>query len=227
GRGMHRWVWDLRYAAPLSVTHGYPISAVPHATPRGPEGPIALPGSYRIRLTVDGRKFEAPLTLRQDPRVPLAAGALEEQLRLATQLGALLTESSRALLAAQSQQAQLKALGTGGAAAQAVRDYATRLAAVAGPGKGEAEPAPPARLPDVQQHLATLYMEVTRADAAPTAAQLAATQASERALAPLLAEWQKLQADLPALNQGLRAAKLAPIRAQLPPPRDPNVADED
>src|SRR5262249_12374342 len=49
--GMHRWVWDLRYPAPVAVTHGYPISAVPHATPRQPQGPLAVPGNYRVRLT--------------------------------------------------------------------------------------------------------------------------------------------------------------------------------
>ena len=47
---------------PRSVTRGYPISAVPHATPAGPEGPVALPGNYLVRLNVDGRHFEAPLT---------------------------------------------------------------------------------------------------------------------------------------------------------------------
>jgi len=30
--GMHRWVWDLHYPAPLSTRHEYPISAVLHAT---------------------------------------------------------------------------------------------------------------------------------------------------------------------------------------------------
>jgi photosystem II stability/assembly factor-like uncharacterized protein len=231
-RGMHRWVWDLRYAAPVSVTHGYPISAVPHATPRGPEGPLALPGSYRVRLSVDGRQLEAPLTVTEDPRVTLPAGALEEQLRLATQLAALLSDSSRALLAAQSQQAQLKALGADGAAAAVVHDYAARLAALAGPAKDEdntpqESTTPPLLLPEVQEHIATLYTEVTRADGAPTAAQLAATRSSERELAPLLESWRKLEAELPELNRRLRAAKLAPIRAELPPPRDLNVADEE
>src|SRR5262249_15679507 len=37
--GMHRWVWDLRYATPNSTQHEYPISAVPHKTPRNPRGP--------------------------------------------------------------------------------------------------------------------------------------------------------------------------------------------
>ena len=81
---MHRWVWDLRYAAPVTTTRGYPISAVPMATPRGPEGPLALPGNYLVRLTVDGRRFEAPLTVKADPRVQLPPEALADQLHLAT-----------------------------------------------------------------------------------------------------------------------------------------------
>ena len=44
--GMHRWVWDLHYAAPTSLRHEYPISAVPRDTPRSPLGPNALPGEY-------------------------------------------------------------------------------------------------------------------------------------------------------------------------------------
>ncbi|MFN7993688.1 MAG: glycoside hydrolase [Bryobacteraceae bacterium] len=58
--GMHRWVWDLQYAAPESLGHGYPISAVPHDTPRGPQGPHALPGPYSIRLTAGGKALTAP-----------------------------------------------------------------------------------------------------------------------------------------------------------------------
>jgi photosystem II stability/assembly factor-like uncharacterized protein len=229
GEGMHRWVWDLRYAAPVSVTHGYPISAVPHATPRGPQGPLALPGSYRVRLTVDDQHFEAPLVVRPDPRVALPSGALEQQLRLARRLAALLTESSRTVLAAQSEQAQLKSLAPAGAAADAVHAYAQRLTELLGPETKGEEPgaSSSAALPDVQEHIATLYAEVTRGDGVPTAAQLSATDGAERALTPLLGDWQKLQADLPELNQRLRAAKLAAIRADLPPPRDVNLADEE
>ena len=108
--GMHRWVWDLRYAAPLAVVRGYPISAVPHATPRQPEGPLAVPGNYRVRLTYDGQRLEAPLTLKPDPRVRATAEALARQLALATRLADLLTQSSRAVLTAQSMAAQLKSL---------------------------------------------------------------------------------------------------------------------
>jgi hypothetical protein len=230
--GMHRWVWDLRYAAPFATTRGYPISAVPHATPRGPGGPLALPGRFLVRLTVEGRRFEAPLTVKADPRVRLPTGALEDQWRLATELARLLSESSRALLAAKSEQAQLKALAPAGATAEAVRAYQARLAELSGSTdkKVDKEPeqtAPKRLLPEVQGDIATLYTEVTRGDAAPTAAQLSATETARGSLSGLLSAWQQLQVDLAALNIRLRAAKLAPIRAELPPPRDRNAADED
>jgi len=222
--GVHRWVWDLRYAAPVSSTRGYPISAVPHATPQVPEGPLALPGRYLVRLTAEGRRFEVPLTVKVDPRVALPAGALEDQLRLATGLAQLLSESSRTLLAARSEQAQLKALAPSGATADALHAWGTRLAELLGSSdKKEGE----ILLPALQGRIATLYTEVTRGDAAPTAAQASAAATAQREFTAIAGSWQRLQADLAALNATLRAAKLAPIRAELPPPRDLNAADEE
>jgi hypothetical protein len=245
--GMHRWVWDLHYPAPLTLTHSYPISAVPHATPRQPQGPLAVPGSYRVRLTVDGQRLEAPLTLKPDPRVRASADALARQLSVATNLAALLTQSSQALLTARSEEAQLKALAPAGAVAEAVRRYQARLGGLTGSAEqkpadaGTAEAKPPAgpagaapapavpqpNLKDAQEQIAGLYAEVTRGDGAPTAAQLAATATVQGRLEGLMGTWQKLQADLPDLNRQLKAAKLTPIRTDLAPPRNGDLADED
>jgi photosystem II stability/assembly factor-like uncharacterized protein len=237
--GMHRWIWDLRYAAPLAVVHGFPMSAVPHATPRQPEGPLAVPGNYRVRLAYDGQHLEAPLTLNPDPRVTATAEALAQQLALAMKLADLLTQSSRAVLTAQSVEAQLKALTPAGAALEAVHSFQGHLAALTGsaepkPADAKAQPAAPQpgappqpNLKEVQEQIAGLYAELTRGDGAPTAAQLAAATTVEGTLAPLMGTWQKLQADLPDLNKRLTAAKLAPIRTDLAPPRDANIADEE
>ena len=72
--GHHRWVWDLRYAAPPVSSREYPISAVPGRTPPEPEGPLVLPGTYTAALTVDGRTLTRPLTVAMDPRVKASAG---------------------------------------------------------------------------------------------------------------------------------------------------------
>lgn len=58
--GMHRWVWDLRAAAPTATHYEYPISAAPHRTPLQPQGPLVLPGTYTLRLTVDGQSESIP-----------------------------------------------------------------------------------------------------------------------------------------------------------------------
>jgi photosystem II stability/assembly factor-like uncharacterized protein len=231
--GMHRWVWNLRYAAPVSTTHGYPISAVPYATPREPQGPLALPGSYVVRLTVDGRKLEQPLTVKADPRVQLPANALADQLRLATELAGLLSESSQTLLAAQSEQAQLKALKPAGDAARAVSDYQARLAALMesqdekGDQGGKPPGKPDVQLSAVQGRVSALYAELLRGDAPPTAAQLTATASLRESLGALLAGWRKLQGELPDLNRQLKSSGLTPVRADLAPPRDLNAADRE
>ncbi len=64
---------------PLSMRHEYPIAAVPHDTPRGPLGPTVLPGTYRVRLTVDGKPCTAPLTVKMDPRVKNTACRFAEE----------------------------------------------------------------------------------------------------------------------------------------------------
>jgi hypothetical protein len=214
-RGMHRWIWNLHYPDPVTTTRGYPISAVPHATPQEPQGPRALPGSYLVRLTVDGRRIETPLTVKPDPRVTVPAGALEAQFQLASSLAELLTDSSRTLLAAQSEHGQLQALIAKRPADPAIANYDKRLS----------ELLPP--LEEVQSHSETLYKDVLPGDAAPTVALISASEAVQKKAAPLLQTWNQLQSELPALNRKLRSAGLTPVRPELAPPRDLNVADEE
>lgn len=91
--GMHRFVWDLREAPPRSLEEDLPISAVPHDTPRVPQGPLVVPGRYSVRLDVDGRRFDRMLDIAMDPRVSISARALEAQYVLARLLAALMDRS--------------------------------------------------------------------------------------------------------------------------------------
>jgi photosystem II stability/assembly factor-like uncharacterized protein len=83
--GMHRFVWDLHLPAPVAERE-YPISAVPHDTPKEPRGPTVLPGVYTARLTVDGKVLTRPLTVKMDPRVKAGMPALEKRWAAATRL---------------------------------------------------------------------------------------------------------------------------------------------
>lgn len=55
--GAHRLVWNLRHARPKAVEYKYSIAASwTDGTPVLPDGPLALPGEYRVSLLVDGAK---------------------------------------------------------------------------------------------------------------------------------------------------------------------------
>ncbi len=95
--GMHRWVWDLRLRPPDSLTHTYPISAIFHDTPRYPLGPWVLPGEYSVKLTIDGKTYTQPLTVKMDPRNKTGLVGLTEQFTLATKAWAAVNESYAAI----------------------------------------------------------------------------------------------------------------------------------
>ncbi|HZH39486.1 MAG TPA: hypothetical protein VFD85_00660 [Gemmatimonadales bacterium] len=79
--GLNRINWDIRYDNPPAFNHNYAqvMSAIPHETPYTPEGPLALPGVYTVRLTVNGRSYSQTLTVRNDPRSPASAADLQAQ----------------------------------------------------------------------------------------------------------------------------------------------------
>ncbi|HET9011526.1 MAG TPA: hypothetical protein VFN38_06895, partial [Gemmatimonadaceae bacterium] len=94
--GMHRFVWDLRYLAPAVQRFEYPIAAIYRNTPREPRGPWALPGTYTVRLTANGRTVSQPLVVRMDPRVKTPAAGLARQFALASELAAAIGRSASA-----------------------------------------------------------------------------------------------------------------------------------
>jgi len=85
-KGMHRFIWDLRQAPPQAIERDYPISAVYKATPLEPLGVLVVPGTYMVKLTIDGRTFTAPLTVKLDPRVKMTPIGLREQYTAASRL---------------------------------------------------------------------------------------------------------------------------------------------
>jgi hypothetical protein len=48
-------------------------------TPASPEGPLALPGTYTVKLTVDGKSYTQPLVVTNDPRSPAPGADLRAQ----------------------------------------------------------------------------------------------------------------------------------------------------
>jgi photosystem II stability/assembly factor-like uncharacterized protein len=215
GAGMHRWAWDLRYPPPTSLQQQYPISAVPHDTPRTPLGPLALPGQYTARLTASGHTSTAPLTVKVDPRGNTPAEGIEQQFNLEMRLASELTASSEAVTQAHSVLDELHKMGTqpGGGLAESVKAFERKVETVLrGPTPAGAGPEQEPTLNAENAAVGTLYGSVGQADAAPTAAQVQAAEEAEHGLSAAMKRWDEIrQSDLPALNRQLKSANLPEI----------------
>jgi len=132
--GGHRMNWDLRYSTPPALFFDQSSGAVPEDTPWVPQGPMALPGDYEVKLTVDGVSYSQPVSLQQDPRLDhsiVSQDAMRRQLALSQKIIALLSASKNAYGQANGLDAQLAALH-GAAASGFVKTQRSRIAELAG-----------------------------------------------------------------------------------------------
>jgi hypothetical protein len=235
--GLNRFVWDLRYAHPQALPYNYYGSlidyteytladhAIPGETPRDqPQGPLVIPGSYSVALTVGGRQYRQPLEIRLDPRVQVSQAALAGQLDLEkriweqmaisyhafNQVRALRSEVSkrRKQLAAEAQ--AYDASGVVGL----LDTLDGKLVAVGGGTRTDPGLGP------VNRDLARLATMVQSADAEPSRTAREAAAESCRALNKNLALWRQVNShEMPALNEMLKKANatLLPVEASIPP----------
>jgi photosystem II stability/assembly factor-like uncharacterized protein len=216
--GMHRVSWDLHYE-PITEGGGRGGNAIPHHTYPSVNSPWAPPGSYTVRLTVDGQHYTQPLPLHLDPRVKTPAIGL-------TQLSTLTKEmydGARKLHAAAEQgRALAAALQQAGPDAAALEKTVTALAPPppAGGrggfggfgGRGRGGPAGPPTLDSASAAMLGAAMGMQAADAAPTGRDVQACAAARRESAAVLAKWNRIATvDLPALNAKRKAAGQPPI----------------
>ena len=226
--GMHRWVWDLRYASPRSAKRGFPISAVPGDTPQEPLGPPANVGDYRVRLNVGAHQWEQALTVIADPRVKIGTEGFAAQFDLARRLATALDASTGALFEARAIRAQLQGLSERADASLAgqIRSLDSRIAALLEP--ADAGAAPARNLQRLNGDFATLYAQVADVDAAPTAAQVSETELALKDWSGLEAGWRGLRdGDIAELNRQLAKMRLPRVRADMEPPRNLDFADEE
>jgi len=233
GAGMHRWIWELHYPPPATTRHDFPISAIPHDTPRHPRGPSALPGNYMVRLTVNGHALSAPLIVRMDPRVKASAGALEKKFQSETRLASLLSESSEAVFEAGSVREQIEKLTASTQANASTKDaieaFGKKLTALLGASRGFfAPPSEEITLSRVNSQASTLYGQVWQVDAEPTAAQQEALADIERDSGDVLKRWHEFKSsDLPALNRQLHESNAPEVQIDKDAPHEESEEDEE
>ncbi len=209
--GMHRFVWDLRHALPKGGRSSF----------LGPAGVLAVPGSYIVKFTANGKSSTQPLTIKLDPRVKAPPDALARQFGLASKLVERLGEVSMALQQAGDIRKQIdarkKEAGGNTELLTALQEIEKKLEAAVEPdsdadfglfglaaaGK-EHEP-----LPKVAAALTRLLIIVDSSELGPAADAATASMRWEEAARETLARWAAFQKDdLASVNSLLEKAKL-------------------
>ena len=190
------------------------MGAMAGDTPSWPEGPLALPGVYTVKLTVDGTSYTQTVTVKNDPRSPASAADVRAQHDLQIKVG----DSAALAWTAYQQVAAMRAAVNGAAGANppadvaaAIKTFEDKLTGAGGtvgggrrgggPGPGANTPPPPPNFVGVNaaflRHLETL----DSGDMAPNEPMLHAYAAVCGDLRTALESWRKINdADLAALN---------------------------
>jgi len=123
--GMNRFVWDMRYPGTVMPPPSGALDGFMSVDYSPPTPPIAPPGSYNARLTVDGEAFEQPFEIQKDPRVTASNADLRAQFDLMVSIRDRFTEVSDTVIRIREVRAQLEERrrepsGESGARAEAI-----------------------------------------------------------------------------------------------------------
>ena len=104
--GLNRFVWNMRYPDATKLEGDPPMD---EATERGIAGPVAAPGTYRVRLRAGEETREARFEIRVDPRVSATGAELQAQFELALGVRDKLAETHEAINAIRRMRTQIEA----------------------------------------------------------------------------------------------------------------------
>ncbi|HEX6465237.1 MAG TPA: group II intron maturase-specific domain-containing protein [Vicinamibacterales bacterium] len=227
--GSNRINWDIRRDPPPAFSHTYEINANPGETPASPEGALALPGVYTVKLTVDGKSYTQTVTVKSDPRSPATAQDLIAQHDLQmkiTDSARLAWDAYHKVSAARAAVADYVKSSTQ-EVADAAKAFDAKLGIVGGnPGSGRrggggfgrtgGPPAPP-NFVAVQGALIRQLETLDAGDMAPTDPMRRAFAGACKDLATVIANWQGLNgSELTAFNAVVTKNNLKPV-----PPASP------
>jgi photosystem II stability/assembly factor-like uncharacterized protein len=221
--GMNRFQWDMRHA-PGRDFPGLIMWAAQN------RGPVALPGTYQVKVTAGGATQTRPLTIAKDPRTNVSDADLQAQFTLATEIRDKTTAANETVLRIRHLKAQAKDRAEKGKNAKltaAGEAFQTALTAIEGEiyqYRNQSNQDPLNYPIKLNNKIAALQGIVESADGKPTAQSY---EVFKELSARLDAQFAKLtaalKADLPALNKLVASRKLAAIKDEVPPPAPPGT----
>jgi photosystem II stability/assembly factor-like uncharacterized protein len=223
--GLNRFVWDLKYAPPREIP-----GAMAVFSDYKPEGPLALPGKYELKLLAGGKSLTSTLELKLDPRVSVSEADLQKEFELAMKIRDSVNDAADTVNQIHDLQAQLKDLEKrlggdtkAGSVVSAAKELGKKLTAVE---EELVEPKIKASEDSLNYPIRLRYklvavgQVVESADAAPTAQSYELFKDLRAQLDAQLAKWHEITAkDVPSLNelmkkQGIPAIMVVPVRKE-------------
>src|SRR3954451_12759599 len=176
GPGHHRFVWDLHYSRPASLTDKDDFNGV-----------WAPPGRYTVEVDIGGQQLRRPLKIISDPRIHVTQADFEAQFRLARQIEQSRARVRNLLKEASALEDKLK----GNAAAQGLVAQIDALTGLPVPTLGS---APPQTLQGISDRLDELNTAVEGSDGAPSPDSSKGYALASQALEAAAARWNAIAA---------------------------------
>jgi hypothetical protein len=213
--GLNLFVWDLRGQMPMKI----PKAIYDNGKPAGP---LLLPGTYQIRLTVAGNSNSAPIEIKMDPRIKTSPEDLRKQYDLLIKLRDTEDEMNKAILGIRDLNSQLQALEKRLGSTKETKTVADNSAELRKKTRAieeeliqvnataqEDEANYPTKL---NSKLGYLSGVADSADTAPTRAELQVFAELNKQLQAELNKWREILAkELPALNNSMRKQDIAVV----------------
>jgi len=213
--GLNRFVWNMRYPD----AHAVPGDI---STERSLAGPLTLPGTYQVELSVEDQRLTTTCEIRPDPRISVSQTDLEAQFTLLMQIRDKLSETHDAINQMHNIRQQVEewvqrtaAQPTAAAVAEAAQGVTDKLTAIEQELIERRIQAPldmvhyPTRL---NAKLAALSSVVASADAAPTQPSYEVFQDLGARIDRQLERWREVLAtDVASFNSLVRDAAIPAV----------------
>jgi hypothetical protein len=218
--GLNRFVWDLRYEG---------ATKVPHAPLWGgnTNGPVALPGTYQVRLKVLGKTYTAPLEITADPRLAISSADMAKRFDLLLKIRDAVTSTDDTIIQIRDLREQIntvnkhlgndpreKAIADAGKALNKKMTEVEDVLIQTKAKSGQDVLNFPVRL---NNHLVALGGVVGSADTAPTQQSYEVFDMLSKELNAQLAKWKEIvSSDIPAYNNLVKQQDVPAIRVTQP-----------
>jgi photosystem II stability/assembly factor-like uncharacterized protein len=204
--GVHRFVWDLDVGG-----SGTGMGDDDDDSSSIPPGPRVAPGTFTVRLSVDGVIMEQPLHVAMDPRTVATSQVLEQQFTLADSIYIQTLSSRKAMAELEGVESQLKTLegeeNNPPDLTQALHDALTKLEEIKGGDGAEEQKGEEPGLAQANAGLGTALRMVESGDRTAPAQALVIFNKMSKAAHEKIEAWQHYKTtELNGVNEALTRA---------------------